>query len=1398
MQPEPHHQSDAEQFVLETDQAPEFWQFLNGLHGDDLLVELIVNELDAKSPRTEIRFEADRLVCTGRGEPVDSEGWDRLRKLKGAGHTVKAKVGLFGIKNHGLKACFTLGDDVLVRSAGRQILQTLFANGHDRPAYPGVRIPPRDDPSAPSQGTQIEVAYRRKPFVAPHGEAITFPSIDDAHVDSIYREAVATLPQRLLGIVRPSILETYTLELTHHTLGSVTLSFRSSRPRREGGHIVFTRECLRSNGASETKVAAREQGVLSVWAPDGFEQKPRFFQANMYMLRSNPMFTNAGLVIEAAWNVDGSGRLRPATGKLRYPVGYPGDGTSASTGSAIHYSGPFVSDTERHELGPQSKAWNEALIAACDDLAATVLKDVVLPRHRATGLQLVAGLTDRTRLTSIVGKLLAARALPAIDRKGHPIAWPKKRRLVIPTYRSETSTWASALAHVCPSTSILLDSKTPGPIVGLLADGVCTGWKVDHLRFDEQHVLERISGPNGEWFPWASEREWRRILGQADVATAHLDALLPILTKAEQKNRASSQGIHLPDGQGSLHPFPKLKRGVSLPSGLMGVELPPVIHPDLRNHAVFRLEGWKLQNYAFRNMLAEGNLPERSLTIRRRFFDWITKHADEIVLADWPLLKALPIWPTTDGTLQLFESLCQPETELGRIFGEQLQRPSREVARLCKTAKKIPIRLRTEPNPDEISAYYKGQIASFPTDCPLTSSQQHEFGRFEAGLAVLSGSRRMAQALRSITADTLALDRTGRLRRTSELVRETWDVAHLKLMDDAIIVRSEISLDDLFPPLAKPTALMALNALREDGARTQNLLARLRVATAGSDPAIAAVLRMTPCIPVDSELYAAANLAFKGNAGDYWGEWKRVISAAGLPDDAQDLYRSAGVIKSLPDPDTSRAFFVWLNAQSPQTVGRHLDQVIRHLAHKQGVGAWRLQPPEVACIPVEAGSGIRLLTISEARRIALLNDFPALADEIRTAKPPFDRLLAIHSVQACSTPVADQLREWGIPPLSAVTKGPLSASGTQIALAPSGFLEVARMLTSNSAGRRFRKQLQELDVSQSLIEPQFQRRLAAIKKITIATGLRTEFRIARRTFHPRHHWAVLPEEIWLDAGANPDDLLMKAMADLIFVHPRPRYMPAILKAALTTSTRDYRGREDAQDFHEDHDESEDYKGSEDHSGSRDHSGSEDVAEATRRHPGGSPDLSRNQPKPGPLYTGSGGEKRERSDRLASSRPEVTAESVQRRELKAKHYAFHCQIELAKFSPEVLAPARSYVEFAENRSMLIEAHHPDKVSTNGLRHAGNLLILSRVNHELIGTQFSRVQIAAALQSAWVPQAICNPDGSIWLEGGVASVVNAISGKATKIYFTNEHRRYWLDMAGALEEPDAAKASSPTSP
>ena len=117
-------------YTQKFDSVPEFWQFFNSLNSDDLIVELIQNELDANARHTQISFELDRLVCRGDGEPVTEDGWERLSYVKGAGDLVPSKRFRIGIKNHGLKACFALGDDIILRSGG--------------PIYPANPLPKRE------------------------------------------------------------------------------------------------------------------------------------------------------------------------------------------------------------------------------------------------------------------------------------------------------------------------------------------------------------------------------------------------------------------------------------------------------------------------------------------------------------------------------------------------------------------------------------------------------------------------------------------------------------------------------------------------------------------------------------------------------------------------------------------------------------------------------------------------------------------------------------------------------------------------------------------------------------------------------------------------------------------------------------------------------------------------------------------------------------------------------------------------------------------------------------------------------------------------------------------------------------------------------------------------------
>ena len=128
---------DASDFVQRFDAEPQFWQFLRGLRSDDLIVELIQNDLDANASRTSIAFTSDRLICQGDGEPVTKDGWRRLSFVMGAGVEVESKQFRIGVKNHGLKACFWLGDEIIVRSDGRRMIQTLYKDGYEKQPSPG-------------------------------------------------------------------------------------------------------------------------------------------------------------------------------------------------------------------------------------------------------------------------------------------------------------------------------------------------------------------------------------------------------------------------------------------------------------------------------------------------------------------------------------------------------------------------------------------------------------------------------------------------------------------------------------------------------------------------------------------------------------------------------------------------------------------------------------------------------------------------------------------------------------------------------------------------------------------------------------------------------------------------------------------------------------------------------------------------------------------------------------------------------------------------------------------------------------------------------------------------------------------------------------------------------------
>lgn len=538
------------------------------------------------------------------------------------------------------------------------------------------------------------------------------------------------------------------------------------------------------------------------------------------------------------------------------------------------------------------------------------------------------------------------------------------------------------------------------------------------------------------------------------------------------------------------------------------------------------------------------------------------------------------------------------------------------------------------------------------------------------------------------------------------------------------------------------------------------------------------------CIPLEGRLFAPRDLAFKGNQGDYWGSWKTVISARGLPDDIQELYRQVGVIRGHPEPRTSRAFFTWLATQSSTVIAEHMPQVLRHISHGKSMTSWWLTPPEIAFIPAEAhdGGGL-LLTPSQAVKRCLANDFPALAEELRAASPSPAFHLTIDTVKQTNTPIFDELKAIGIPTLRQIARGPISVRFTREVPAPPTLDRLLAAMRSDATARQLRKQLKEFDIPSDILEPRWQNRLASIGRVRVGTGLRAEYKISRRSYFPFCPSAALPEtgEFWLEDGPDLEAAFFGAVSALVFT-ARSRYLPLVLKAALHVRVHEFDLPSNAHD-----DEGNPDPVGDPPAGTGDDEG---PSESFRPHPGGEPEASKRKPNPGPLFEGGSEKVRPPSKPISPRRSQVVDEDVQRHELKEDHYLWHCQVALATAGPSELAPPGSYVEYEENRRKMIEAHHLDKVSAGGLRNAGNLLIVSHVNHERFGRAISRQQVTDALLGSFTPKTILDADGSEWVKGFVANVLVPATGERVPIFFTHAHRKYWLEMAGhKVDDSDA---------
>jgi len=1385
-----------ERYVTRFDAEPEFWQYLNGLMPEGLIIELVQNELDARATHTRIAFGADRLISEGDGEPVDDEGWKRLSFVRGAGKDAPRKRRRIGVKNHGLKTCFTIGDEILIQSCGKRSKQTLYRDGPNAAPAPGTFEHPIEDAAAAVTGCRIEVPYRIKPLVTSVGEPLEFRIADKRTIEELFRQACAAIPESFIGVVRPGIRNIYILELEHYRLGTVTFTFRCSTARSIPGGQLFSRVCEVVGTADGLPRSIREGAFcFKARLPAGTNQEiPDFYHAGR------------GFLAEIAWHINSRGVPISTSGRLRYPIAYSGENLHGRTGIGVHYSGPYISDQERHAASPAD--FNEYVSGLCDAAVVRLLRDYLVVRYGGGVLRLLLDDVSPApeRVLEMTERLLAERAIPVFDKRRRRFRFGPRRSaqgmvhpVVVPSF-----TWASqkiqpALQALCPEEFDQVDSKVPEEIVGLLArksvgEKSLSGWTETRVRFDEVDVLERLQPrTKSAYFPWLDEQTWRRTLGDPNVARTCLDV---IVATCEQKPMSLEEvstlrsNIHFPDTTCVARPLSEMFLRTRLPLALAPLRMPPLLHEHVGAHRLFKKRPWHLKPYTFTDFLELIDFEAETESSRRKLWSWLRKNSASVPRACWPRLAKAPIWPASDGHTYALSQLCLPrDRRIAEVLSRVLRLPTRGVVHFprLRWGGRSGLVLRAAITAEEVTSFYLQRLKRFPPDRPLSDAETDQFRSFERDLVVLASDTKIASLLSRQPSLTLGRDRI--LHPPAELHIETPEIAALFLDPSDVIDRSAGPLDTVFPARSRASTEAIIKALRVDAAHTGALISRLAALLDSlrregqNDVPIASVV----CIPHDGSLFAPGDLAFKGTRGDYWGLWKTRLPGTGLSANVQELYRVAGVTSAEPNPHTSLAFFGWLNSQPTSALNDHLEMIIRHLGHEGSVRNWWEAHESVPCIPVEVGHTIRLVSLKEMRRLpnrVFLPDFDELVDSIRSAPANSRLMLAIVQHPRVTKPITDLLRDAGARSLRDAASAALAVRGDGAAPAPVEVIARISELHSNKMVN-LSKRLDALDFPVMCLRDHWRNRIDRIRSIKTGHAVTASYRMGGRLYTARVNSGFDEQTgvLWLrqEDGINLTDGLFEALVERMFDHA-PKYTASVLERALRREFRDSSPVESMTI-----DPEPDGNGEQELDSGNDL----ETGESFQTHHQFQPDPARNTPRPGPIPQLSESEtvavpaRSMRTPAKPNPRPPVEIEVLHKADLKQNQYAWHCQVCLASRTPVELAPKGSYVEIAENRQKLIEAHHLDQVHGGGARHAGNLIVLCYRHHHELGNALSRDEITKALVAGAASKSVSFPSGhdrTLQVAGCSVTLTLDSTQQTIEIFFTSAHREHWLLSAG----------------
>ena len=759
----------------------------------------------------------------------------------------------------------------------------------------------------------------------------------------------------------------------------------------------------------------------------------------------------------------------------------------------------------------------------------------------------------------------------------------------------------------------------------------------------------------------------------------------------------------------------------------------------------------------------------------------------------------LPIWPDVEGNFCELKSLCEPRSErVAEILDDSIRRPHAQVRRskLTVSGGRRRTSIRRTPTLDEINTWRERRREAFKEITPGKILDDEEISiltKYEDDLTVLLKDSNLASLLKKMDSNVWSLANDGSIQRRRELVAPS-EANKLLMLSGRFILnnnRHAAALNKLSPVLAKPTVEMLLTTFQEDPGNDQVLQARLKQFLAlQPEYQYRDKLAKMSILPADNRLRAPSELAFKGNRGDYWGAWKTPIPTKGLSQDDQKRYRGVGVTSSLPDSETSRAFFEWLSARNVSVQKQHIPHVFRHILNEKGAMSWVEIFPDIPFIPVKARDNVFLVSLSQVRRglVYLPDADDKIVSEIRERDPGIK--VVINTIKEIKRPISEPLSKLGVKSLREKLGEPerVIAEG-DTKREDRSLLEKAGELKSLRFQNTFQKRLNELEVKSGAVRNDWHNRLAQIQGIYFTEDLLAHYRLRRRLYRASVDAGLDKKTgiFWIKQGK--ENRFYETVAEqLIFKPGTPRIYFLALKEMLEITIDDPSFRQ--------HDinlpDSENQEGYDDELTEAGENGDPEPGEAIAGHSPFTPDPSRNNPTPQPFTSSiettkqprpqqDDIEKEQNNTVTASQRHAPELEKKHIEELKEQHYAYHCQICLCQNLPEKLAPSGSYIEWAEIRRRVMEAHHLDLVAAGGARHAGNLIQLCILHHNNYGRRLTRAAITSALRDESQEKTIFFDKGKTELRGRIITLKIPDISDEVDLFFTDQHTKWWIDNA-----------------